>query len=61
MFFQVYGANALSQWIMLIVVLVGLILFNEFACHFLIILLHFIISYALEVIEMFVPTQGDTV
>ena len=31
MFFQVYGAHALSQWLMLIVVLVGLILFNEFA------------------------------
>ena len=31
MFFQVYGANALSQWGMLIVVLLGLILLNEFA------------------------------
>ena len=31
MFFQVYGANALSQWGMLLVVLIGLILFNEFA------------------------------
>ena len=31
MFFQVYGANALSQWIMLLVVLLGLILLNEFA------------------------------
>ena len=31
MFFQVYGANALAQWGMLLVVLVGLILFNEFA------------------------------
>ena len=31
MFFQVYGANALSQWGMLLVVLAGLILFNEFA------------------------------
>ena len=31
MFFQVYGANALSQWGMLLVVLVGLILLNEFA------------------------------
>ena len=31
MFFQVYGANALSQWGMLLVVLAGLILLNEFA------------------------------
>ena len=31
MFFQVYGANALPQWLMLIVVLLGLILLNEFA------------------------------
>ena len=31
MFFQVYGANALAQWGMLIVVLLGLILLNEFA------------------------------
>ncbi len=31
MFFQVYGEHALSQWGMLIVVLLGLILFNEFA------------------------------
>ena len=31
MFFQVYGANALAQWGMLIVVLIGLILLNEFA------------------------------
>ena len=31
MFFQVYGEHALAQWGMLIVVLVGLILFNEFA------------------------------
>ena len=31
MFFQVYGANALSQWGMMIVVLLGLILLNEFA------------------------------
>ena len=31
MFFEVYGANALAQWGMLLVVLVGLILFNEFA------------------------------
>ena len=31
MFFQVYGAHALAQWGMLLVVLVGLILFNEFA------------------------------
>ncbi|MBQ9892633.1 MAG: hypothetical protein IJM35_05700, partial [Bacteroidales bacterium] len=31
MFFHVYGANALSQWGMLIVVLLGLILLNEFA------------------------------
>ena len=31
MFFQVYGAHALAQWGMLIVVLLGLILFNEFA------------------------------
>ena len=31
MFFQVYGAHALSQWGMMIVVLLGLILFNEFA------------------------------
>ena len=31
MFFQVYGANALAQWGMLLVVLLGLILFNEFA------------------------------
>ena len=31
MFFQVYGAHALSQWGMMLAVLVGLILFNEFA------------------------------
>ena len=31
MFFHVYGANALSQWGMLLVVLLGLILLNEFA------------------------------
>lgn len=31
MFFHVYGANALPQWGMLLAVLVGLILFNEFA------------------------------
>ena len=31
MFFQVYGANALAQWGMLIAVLLGLILLNEFA------------------------------
>lgn len=31
MFFQVYGANALIQWGMLLVVLAGLILWNEFA------------------------------
>ena len=31
MFFQVYGAHALAQWGMLLVVLIGLILFNEFA------------------------------
>ena len=31
MFFHVYGANALAQWGMLIVVLLGLILLNEFA------------------------------
>ena len=31
MFFQVYGANALSQWGMMFVVLIGLILLNEFA------------------------------
>ncbi|MBR4460059.1 MAG: hypothetical protein IKS26_00980, partial [Paludibacteraceae bacterium] len=31
MFFQVYGADALAQWGMLIVVLAGLILLNEFA------------------------------
>ena len=31
MFFNVYGAHALSQWGMLIVVLLGLILLNEFA------------------------------
>ena len=31
MFFQVYGANALAQWGMLLVVLLGLILLNEFA------------------------------
>ena len=31
MFFQVYGANALSQWGMMLVVLAGLILLNEFA------------------------------
>ena len=31
MFFQVYGANALPQWGMLIVVILGLILLNEFA------------------------------
>jgi len=31
MLFQVYGAGALAQWGMLLVVLLGLILFNEFA------------------------------
>ena len=31
MFFQVYGEHALAQWGMLLVVLIGLILFNEFA------------------------------
>ncbi len=31
MFFQVYGADALAQWGMLLVVLAGLILWNEFA------------------------------
>ena len=31
MFFQVYGADALVQWGMLLVVLAGLILWNEFA------------------------------
>ena len=31
MFFQVYGAHALPQWAMMIVVLLGLILLNEFA------------------------------
>lgn len=31
MFFHVYGANALPQWGMLLAVLVGLILLNEFA------------------------------
>ena len=31
MFFQVYGANALAQWGMLLVVLLGLILLNEFS------------------------------
>lgn len=31
MLFHVYGADALSQWLMLLAVLVGLILFNEFA------------------------------
>ncbi|MBO7077766.1 MAG: hypothetical protein J6W01_05930, partial [Bacteroidales bacterium] len=31
MFFEVYGANAFAQWGMLIVVLLGLILLNEFA------------------------------
>ena len=31
MFFQVYGAHALSQWLMMLAVLVGLILLNEFA------------------------------
>ena len=31
MFFQVYGEHAFAQWGMLLVVLVGLILFNEFA------------------------------
>ena len=31
MFFQVYGEHALAQWGMLIVVLLGLILLNEFA------------------------------
>ena len=31
MFFQVYGANALPQWGMMLVVLAGLILLNEFA------------------------------
>lgn len=31
MFFHVYGANALSQWLMLLAVLLGLILLNEFA------------------------------
>jgi len=33
MFFQVYGADALAQWGMLLVVLAGLILWNEFARH----------------------------
>ena len=31
MFFQVYGEHAFAQWGMLLVVLIGLILFNEFA------------------------------
>ena len=31
MFFQVYGAHALPQWGMMLVVLAGLILLNEFA------------------------------
>ena len=31
MFFQVYGEHAFAQWGMLLVVLLGLILFNEFA------------------------------
>lgn len=31
MLFQVYGSNALSQWIAMIGVLIGLILLNEFA------------------------------
>ena len=31
MFFHVYGANALLQWGMMLVVLLGLILWNEFA------------------------------
>ena len=31
MLFYVYGADAFSQWLMLLTVLVGLILFNEFA------------------------------
>ena len=31
MFFEVYGANAFAQWGMMIVVLLGLILLNEFA------------------------------
>ena len=31
MFFQVYGEHALAQWGMLLVVLLGLILLNEFA------------------------------
>jgi len=31
MFFQVYGEHALAQWGMMLVVLLGLILFNEFA------------------------------
>ena len=31
MFFQVYGAHALPQWAMMLVVLLGLILLNEFA------------------------------
>ena len=31
MFFHVYGANALLQWGMMLVVLTGLILWNEFA------------------------------
>ena len=31
MFFHVYGANALLQWSMMLVVLAGLILWNEFA------------------------------
>ena len=31
MFFQVYGEHAFAQWGMLIVVLLGLILLNEFA------------------------------
>ena len=31
MFFQVYGEHAFAQWGMLLVVLLGLILLNEFA------------------------------
>ena len=31
MFFEVYGPNALAQWGMMLAVLLGLILFNEFA------------------------------
>ncbi|MBQ2103686.1 MAG: hypothetical protein II478_00770, partial [Bacteroidales bacterium] len=31
MFFHVYGEHALAQWGMLLVVLIGLILLNEFA------------------------------